>query len=722
MTETPYSFRSDSEREEWFLARLEDDSVSPEALTDFLATVQAEGPAARAVSWSELLEDALSARHRPVDALQVLWRRAEWAGDGPGRLGAYRERALQILGEASAQAALVAHAGFGGDIKPREAIRRLLLLLSLREGALCQDKTWGFGIVRRVDTFYGRVEIDFDGRRGHEMSLGYAAEALELLGEGHLLARLHRERDRMVELVREHPAEIVRITLRSYGPVTAARLQEILVPRLVESSAWKAFWDAARPALKKDPLVEMPSKRTDPIRLLDAAPSHDAAWFGCLGAERDIEVVLSRIEQLAASGEALPDAAGRAAVEDRIAFVVRAVAGKDHAIVARAAMAAHALGISEAAVRLAAETPRLFEPDVFIEATRNLPVRQVAPFVQFLVARDASRLALLLLANLNRLPLPALTEGIEYLASLDREAPCAAALQDLAAALAAEVEVVYWMCRNPDRVAEWALCSRPKLAQLALDELAKDYSGDRLKVKNQLRARFEQMDWLAPALEGMTPGERRDLVARLREMGSWPALDRQSLLAKIIKAYPDLESAAASRDSRPSAAVARPRVTSWRSYRERQAQLEKIVTLDIPQNSREIAVARSYGDLSENHEYKAAKEMQGILLRRRGEIEALLREVRPTDFRGVPLERVGAGTGARIRFADGRTEQYFILGEWDQDTALGIVSSGTRMAQALEGKAAGAETRVPTAAGEESCRVVEVLPLSPEIQAWLNGS
>ena len=67
----------------------------------------------------------------------------------------------------------------------------------------------------------------------------------------------------------------------------------------------------------------------------------------------------------------------------------------------------------------------------------------------------------------------------------------------------------------------------------------------------------------------------------------------------------------------------------------------------IPANSKEIAVARSYGDLRENHEYKAAKEMQKILIRRKSELEAQLVRARGTDFANPRTDVVSIGTEVR---------------------------------------------------------------------------
>jgi transcription elongation GreA/GreB family factor len=240
-----------------------------------------------------------------------------------------------------------------------------------------------------------------------------------------------------------------------------------------------------------------------------------------------------------------------------------------------------------------------------------------------------------------------------------------------------------------------------------------------LKAQNQLRERFSRMEWMGEALRGMPPEGRREFIARMKDSTGWPALDRKALIGKIIKEFPELESVMSA--APPAPAESRRTLTSDRMYRARQAQYQKLVSIDIPRNSREIAHARSYGDLRENFEYKAAKDMQAVLLRRQAEWEHMLSQVQPSLFENVSCERVGPGTGVRLRFDDGRMETYFILGAWDRDETLRIIASGTRMAAALEGSPAGVRVTLPTEHGTEEGVIEEILPLPAEIREWIAG-
>ena len=158
-------------------------------------------------------------------------------------------------------------------------------------------------------------------------------------------------------------------------------------------------------------------------------------------------------------------------------------------------------------------------------------------------------------------------------------------------------------------------------------------------------------------------------------------------------------------------------MTSTRSYTAKQKHLERIMTVDIPENSKEIEVARSYGDLRENAEFKYAKERQGLLMAQGAQLAEDLERVKPTDFAESSTEKVSTGCGIELGYEGGATETYYILGAWDQDEELGIISSETRLAKALLGHVAGDQVEIP--AGE--CEIKTVLPLSEAVRLWIKG-
>jgi transcription elongation factor GreA len=160
-------------------------------------------------------------------------------------------------------------------------------------------------------------------------------------------------------------------------------------------------------------------------------------------------------------------------------------------------------------------------------------------------------------------------------------------------------------------------------------------------------------------------------------------LTKRSLLARIIKLYPELESVVTGEQKEEKIDSL---VVSWSSLDKRKTEFEELVNKKIPENSKEIGIARSYGDLRENFEFKAAKEMQAVLMRRKQELESALHRARGTNFENPDLSQVSIGTVVTLRReSSGAEETYTILGAWDSDPDQGIISYQTAIGQALLG-------------------------------------
>jgi transcription elongation GreA/GreB family factor len=143
----------------------------------------------------------------------------------------------------------------------------------------------------------------------------------------------------------------------------------------------------------------------------------------------------------------------------------------------------------------------------------------------------------------------------------------------------------------------------------------------------------------------------------------------------------------------------------------RKREFDELVNKKIPENVKEISIARSYGDLRENFEFKAAKEMQRVLNRRRAEMERDLSIARGTDFTNPDTSTVNLGTTVTLRESDGRLDSYSILGAWDSEPDKGVVSYLSALAKALLGHKVGEQLDVPTEHGDRKV-VVE------KIESW----
>lgn len=710
--------------EEWFLAAVAADPMPVDTMLQALADRRRSGADAGQVdSWAELMEEALTEQGRGDEVLHVLRLRAGLHTATPA-FKAYCEKKLSSLARNdTVRKALIANAGFDKNVSLTECFRRLDTLLGMSASAYCMDKTWGFGVIRNVDPFYGRVVVDFARKPGHDMSMAYAAETLQFVGESHLLALRHRDAAGLAALVKANPAEVVRISLRSFGPLTSPRLQDILTGEgVVPAADWKTFWDAARKALKNDPLVLVPAKRNEPLQVLDREQSIDETWFRGLSGERTAEGVFGRLDQLESvmTPAELPPA-GRQALGERLAFILRGFGDRDPAIRARVLVAAHLWKVDAAQIDVVGVAATMRVPDVFLTATLGLSSRRLEGFLRFLADHDRAQTMDLLISALPSMTLNVLNVCMEFLLAEGEEGRIVALFRDLVGMRKAGVEVLFWLARRPERLGAWQLGHTGDLAFQVVQALEKNYNGERLRAANQLGELVQGREWLEGASNAMNEVQRSSFVRLLKASVGRVPVDTHAMIGRLVMVHPELARLMEDRTQEPTDGRIRGGLTSWRSYHQRQQQVQKLINEEIPQNSRDIAVARSYGDLRENFEYKTAKEQQGILLRRQAEMEADLAEVKGTDFSGLPHDMAGIGTRVLLRHADGSTQRFFVLGEWDQDAERGIISCSSKMGKVLSGHKAGESIAVPGDQGDVPVTLVEVGPLPEDIIAWAKG-
>ncbi len=245
-------------------------------------------------------------------------------------------------------------------------------------------------------------------------------------------------------------------------------------------------------------------------------------------------------------------------------------------------------------------------------------------------------------------------------------------------------EMLVWLCKERD--GEWRDLVTPELLTAILAAMERDQHRESRssKLRDFL---IEDRELMTDMFSGADIGIARDAVRRLMITPVLDELTKRSLLARIVKLYPELEAMISGAQAEEKSA---PLVVSWSSLEKRKVEYEELVKKKIPENTKEIAVARSYGDMRENFEFKAAKQMQAVLMRRKSELEQALHNARGTSFEDADTSRVSIGTVVTLREKDsGKGETYTILGAWDGDPERHIISYQTAIAQALLGRKAG---------------------------------
>lgn len=702
----------DQVTEEWVAGKLASAEANAEELMQALKALVAADRGAEAAAWGEQLFDALAEEKAMELALDAL----ELVAVQRGHMDATKAALKKLLSNDRNALKLIEPAGFDGKTSMTESFSRLRFLMSLKTGMLCYNATWGFGIIEHIDYFYRELEVEFDRKGEHEMSFSYAAEALEVLNEDHILAIKHDHPDDFETMIKKEPGEVVRIALRSYGAMPVTRLQETLSPTIIPEAKWKSFWDGARKALKEDASIEIPKKRSENIILNEAISDYDHVWLAMmLDDERDIEVLFQRFNEVLEKGVDVKGPEAQTVLADRLAFIIKGAPSGRPDWKAQGLIYARTFGIEPAGLEADVLMQELVHGDL-VSVFEALPSRQLQILLNILIEGEREETLETLQEVIPVVSHPVLNDVINALISNGAEDTVKDIMGTAVGRRKASAPMLLWCQRQPGYIEKWNLISQGDLAFRIQEVLEVAAAGAMLRAQNQLRDRFSQEEWLHEVMSAMTEQQRRDFLRRLHEGRGWDVLDQKSVLAKILRKFPELQDIIL-----PSKDSAAPKkdipFTSERSFSAKQAQLEQIVKVDIPENSKEIEVARSHGDLRENAEFKYAKERQGLLMAQAGQLAEDIEKVKPTDFSDSSTDEVMMGTGVELAYADGKSETYYILGVWDQNEELNIVSSETGLAQALMGHVAGDMVAIPS--GEVELKAI--LPLSDEVKAWVKG-
>ena len=138
-------------------------------------------------------------------------------------------------------------------------------------------------------------------------------------------------------------------------------------------------------------------------------------------------------------------------------------------------------------------------------------------------------------------------------------------------------------------------------------------------------------------------------------------------------------------------------------------ELRRLKTVDRIQAAKAIEVARAHGDLSENAEYDAAKNAQGLLEARIRDLESKLATAQVIDISTLSGTKVVFGaTATVVDLTTDETRRLSIVGEEEADAERGLISFKSPLARALIGKSAGDEVVVKLPSGEKDYEIVEV--------------
>jgi transcription elongation factor GreA len=138
-------------------------------------------------------------------------------------------------------------------------------------------------------------------------------------------------------------------------------------------------------------------------------------------------------------------------------------------------------------------------------------------------------------------------------------------------------------------------------------------------------------------------------------------------------------------------------------------ELEQLRSVERPEISRQIAEARDKGDLSENAEYDAAKEAQGLLEMRISKLEDMVANARVIDESKIDISKVQILSKVKLKnLVTGVTMKYTLVSEAEANLKENKLAVGTPIAKALMGHKKGEIVEVNIPAGKMKLEIIDI--------------
>jgi transcription elongation GreA/GreB family factor len=571
-------------------------------------------------------------------------------------------------------------------------------LSQLAPGNFCIHKSFGAGKVIDWDLPNKKVTIDFEKSTGQTMELTFAFQKTEWIPAEDFRAKKIEQIEELRALVKSDPLALIVHLLESHGgSMTGDALEKELSGAVIPEANFKKWWDTTKKSLRESRLAAVPQKRTEPIVLRVGDRSPAEALVADFEAARDIKGMIRALEAIAADigafendADALKrllsdiDEGAKKAARVQLGQALQLVAARDEVISSSKALALddHAVRLSD--LLLSAEPVRLAEEAGTLPSGRQRAVYEAFPdafgeeWVSKIVqvfdcvgARGVTEIARILL---ERSAMPALVTH----------------LRSAIARRALGPDALIWVCR--ERKGPALEIFSADVGASVLNLLENDHLSDGPRKTSRLQSLLgDDKTLLTDLVAIMDINETRNFGRRLLDCPVFGDLEKKSLMARIIKARPEtVELVNGINAKRPEEVL----LVSWESLEKKKAELDDLIRNKIPQNLNDVKIARSYGDLRENFEYKSAKDLEKYLAHRRNALDKEINNARGTDFKGSDASKVNIGTIVTLADAEGKLTDMTVLGAWDSIPETKTVSYLSEVGKALVGREPGDTVQV----------------------------
>ena len=525
----------------------------------------------------------------------------------------------------------------------------------------------GAGKVVETNFALDSVRVDFEAAKGIAIPIGVASKSLVPLAEGHFLFEKFTAPEALKARVVDDPGGSMKRLIESFGRTMTMTEVKEAVKGLISEDAWTSWWAAAR---KNPQVVVHGSGRTATVEWSGSADAADATLLARFekaslkdrldlfrkNQKRSMTLATAMAKALAKDAEALEDR------DPAQAFEIAVLVEKFPGVALAGAVEKHVLA------RPLALLPRLQDRAIRERAleviVREKPAEAPAILAEWFFKEEDSRTIEAIDRSLAEIDPETRERTLEKLTKSPRSGPRA----------------FVWFAQRSAQDEGFRARLNPSVLTRLLDALTWDELG---AARSKVREMFDRTGLVAGWLvKQATVEEARVFLEALTRHQELEPHRRDGLLAAAEMRFPGLR-----RTDDDTFFVTAGAIEAKRK------ELENILKVEIPENTKGIALAAAEGDLSENFEYKARRDKQQLLSARAGKIQAELGKARALDPRTVDTTEVRPGARVTIKGKAGR-RAVTLLGPWDSKPEQEIYSYLSDLGRALLGKTVGEKATV----------------------------
>ncbi len=592
-------------------------------------------------------------------------------------------------------------------------------LSQLAPGSFCIHKSFGAGKVIAWDLPGKKVTIDFEKSPGQTMELQFAFQKTEWIGPDDFRAKKIEKIEELRGLVQSDPLTLIVHLLESHGgSMTGDALEKELSGAVIPEANFKKWWDVTKKNLRESRLASVPQKRTEAIVLRVGDRSPAQALVADFEAARDIKGMIRALEAIAADIGAFEndsdslkrllsdiDEGAKKAARVQLGQALQLVAARDEVIGSSKALELDPSAVRLSDLLLTADPIRLAEEAGTLPSGRQRAVYEAFPdaFADGWVSK--------IVQVFDRVGARGVTEIARILLERNSMPALVTHLRSAIARRALGPDALIWVCRERKGPAQEVFSA--DVGASVLNLLENDHLSDGPRKTSRLQSLLgDDKTLLTDLVAIMDINETRNFGRRLLDCPVFGDLEKKSLMARIIKARPEtVELVNGINAKRPDEVL----LVSWESLEKKKAELDDIIRNKIPQNLQDVKIARSYGDLRENFEYKSAKDLEKYLGHRRNALDKEINNARGTDFKGSDASKVNIGTIVTLVDESGKESAITVLGAWDSIPETKTVSYLSEVGKALVGRAPGETVQIRDEVTEvlETLTIKSIVPFNP---------